>query len=281
MDERLEMINQQIGDISDSTVAGANVNGDDIRLTANEFRSFVDRIIKDNLGQWMDPGNENRIKELEGHFKDGGRIDKSEKQIEELNKQISKLTGIKTIFYWVSGFSFLLSIIAICGAFVFKNTVIVEESIVLISVGILATFVVVSQYIQVKEVKDEIAEVRSTEKETEKTIANINAEIKQKIRELYSTSEIQMLVGDVYSEVNVKQAIIHYLLALEYMFDETDEMGTEIVISQLNELLKNKKDEVKQAMGDRIILSSIRRIRNSTGYLKIFSEFEGWINRIE
>lgn len=68
-----------------------------------------------------------------------------------------------TIFYWVSGFSFLFSIIAVCGVFIYEDVVIAKESIVLIFIGILATFVVVGNYAQAKE----------TERKTERKIAEI------------------------------------------------------------------------------------------------------------
>jgi hypothetical protein len=80
-------------------------------------------------------------------------IDKRLGKLEEKNKS-SKERCLFTAFYWVSGASFLFSIIAICGAFVFKNTVIVDESIVLIFVGIVATFVVVGNYAQVKDIEN-------------------------------------------------------------------------------------------------------------------------------
>jgi hypothetical protein len=80
------------------------------------------------------------------------------KDIKSLGEKVDKLEKMfsrKQTIVWVSGFSVLVSIIALCGAFIFKNTVIVEESIVLVFVGALATFVVVGNYMQVQDVKRE------------------------------------------------------------------------------------------------------------------------------
>jgi uncharacterized protein YdcH (DUF465 family) len=80
------------------------------------------------------------------------------KIFQKLTDQINELKDKpypKTIFFWVSGFSLLFSLIAVCGAFVYKDTVLVEESIVLILVGALATFVVVGNYIQTQGIERE------------------------------------------------------------------------------------------------------------------------------
>jgi len=65
------------------------------------------------------------------------------------------------VFYWLSGFSFLFSIIALCGAYVYKNIVIVNESIMLIFVGVLATFIVVGNYAQVKDIERKFDDIKS------------------------------------------------------------------------------------------------------------------------
>jgi hypothetical protein len=86
---------------------------------------------------------------------------------QELTNQINELKNKpypKTIFFWLSGFSFLFSIIAVCGAFVHKNTVLENESIVLILVGILATFIVVGNYMQVKDIEGKFEKLISVQK---------------------------------------------------------------------------------------------------------------------
>ena len=59
--------------------------------------------------------------------------------------------------YFLLGFgaSLLISIIAFCGAYVFKSVVIEDESIVLVFVGMLATIIVVGNYEQVKDIQRE------------------------------------------------------------------------------------------------------------------------------
>jgi hypothetical protein len=127
--------NQNIGDVTNSTLQGVNVNTQ-IETSLKEQTDRIDEL-KNNI---LPPLNE-RLSEIE-KLKTKWFASKKEKYF--------------TIFYWVSGFSFLLSIIAICGAFICKNTVIVEESIVLTFVGILATFVVVSNYSQVHSIENKV-----------------------------------------------------------------------------------------------------------------------------
>ncbi len=61
---------------------------------------------------------------------------------------------------WLVILSFIFSLIAICGLLIAKDVIIHKESIVLTFIGILATFVVVSNYVQIKEIKNSHEEFR-------------------------------------------------------------------------------------------------------------------------
>jgi len=115
--------------------------------------------------------------------------------INNLKTDIDKLKikqNPKTIFFWVSGFSALFSIVALCGSFIYKDTVILNESIVLIFVGILATFVVVSNYIQVNSIEKKFDEKI---KEVDEKFDRKAKAIEEKFNDL---SAIQLYTLDAY-----------------------------------------------------------------------------------
>jgi hypothetical protein len=116
------------------------------------------------------------------------------------------LENIFTAFYWVSGFSFLFSIIAICGAFVCKNTVIADESIVLLFVGILATIVVVSNYMQVSNIE---RKVDGFSKSMEYKIADYDLSISAVFEQLYGILKLNKGLTE--------NALRHFIQAIEYL----------------------------------------------------------------
>jgi len=115
------------------------------------------------------------------------------------------------LFYWLAGFAFLFSIIALCGVYVYKNVVVVNESIVLIFVGVLATFIVVGNYIQVIII----------EKKFDEKIEIIKREFNRKTQEVYRKfnkieKETQTALDYASKEIenNKNEAIATSLLAL-------------------------------------------------------------------
>jgi hypothetical protein len=164
----------------------------------------------------------------------------------------------KTIFFWISGFSFLLSIIAICGAFVCKNTVLVDESIVLILVGILATFIVVGNYAQVKDVKDEFDRQVTGIKDSFTTqIIDVETKHKKIIRAM---SEYEL--GRSSSDKSI--SLLFYMRSLELLNEVHDDDITDIVIRSID-VLKFINEAYKDNEEKRIQLSG----RNKTEYVKI------------
>jgi len=96
-----------------------------------------------------------------------------------------------TIFYWISGFAFLFSIIALCGVFVNDRLIIRDESIVLVFIGILVTFIVVSNYMQTKNAEQK-ADGLNTELDKTKNIVlglinELENSIKEREREFYDS----------------------------------------------------------------------------------------------
>jgi hypothetical protein len=143
-------------------------------------------------------------------------IKKLEFQIVELHaklnnqekKIVKKLKGVKTrtIFYWVSGFSCLFSIVAICGVFVCKNTIVEKESIVLTFIGILATFMVISNYIQVNAMQKELNFIRydlnksivDTKGELASLVHYVNAVRYEQMKNVFKKYDLSAVIFDCY-----------------------------------------------------------------------------------
>jgi len=133
---------------------------------------------------------------------------KMKKTVENSQDENKKSEKIYTIFFWVSGFSALLSVIAICGIFISKNVVIVNESIVLIFVGILATFVVVSNYAQVKDIERKFEEkAGEIESKFDEKTKKINDEFNTKVDSIIGIKkDIDKKIVDLNSEIeNLKK----------------------------------------------------------------------------
>lgn len=64
----------------------------------------------------------------------------------------------KNSCYWISGSAILLSIISLSANFIDNSIIVSDQSIVLIFIGILATFVVIGNYMQVKETENRFKE---------------------------------------------------------------------------------------------------------------------------
>jgi hypothetical protein len=85
----------------------------------------------------------------------------NKKPTEETNKsgESNKTANRKeTVFFWISGASILFSIIALCASFVSNRMIISSESVVLFFIGVIATFIVVGNYAQVKDIESRFSE---------------------------------------------------------------------------------------------------------------------------
>ena len=122
-----------------------------------------------------------------------------------INKNINRKDKNKctTIFYWVSGISFLMSSIAFCYACVSRKVIIDDESIVLIFVGILATFVVVGNYAQVKSIEQDFSQkVGELKYEFDKKSQEQKNEFSEKIKELNRDFGKKVLLSQTLSIIN-------------------------------------------------------------------------------
>jgi hypothetical protein len=115
-----------------------------------------------------------------GHRTNGdGSPIKGDIKIEETRRSDKK--RYFTIFYWVSGFSLLISIFALCGAWLYKDLVINNMSIVLGFIGVLATFIVVGNYLQVIEIKNEL---KNTNRRVDERIEVLKSDLEKQIEKL-------------------------------------------------------------------------------------------------
>jgi hypothetical protein len=119
--------------------------------------------------------------------------------------------------YWLLGSSIILSIIAICSAFVHKDTIVTNESIVLVFVGILATFIVVSNYLQVRDIKEDFQfRVNELNDSFDNKIESLDLKIKEEYGESIQNSEqlfnqkIDYTCRFIQAKNNISTADIYY-----------------------------------------------------------------------
>ncbi|MDR1221973.1 MAG: hypothetical protein LBL07_03720 [Tannerella sp.] len=179
---------------------------------------------------------------------------------ESLSKEGCSNKKSKTIFYWISGASFLFSVIAVCGAFVYKDTVIVDESIVLILVGMLATFVVVGNYVQVKDAKDEFVktkerlegQITAIKKKEEALVIQINR------KSLWTSAQFTPLHASVFFKHGVYEGALGlYISTIEDYLRLKNECGEDNCESFIGRIVNNIFDVVKsmQKKGETIEIS--------------------------
>jgi uncharacterized membrane protein (DUF485 family) len=192
---RLKRITQKIGNIFNSAVAGANVNGNDVKITAKELNIAADSILKDvNVNQKI----KDFVSAVQGqinHFQD-------DESVKKLENRIKNLEGNKIKFKY--DYIILLGIITVFAALFFFLAIwlnrrycfgISDDGIVIAFAGILATFVVISNYIQTRDVRDnltkKIAEIEAkiTPVDSEK-IAQLDDRVYEVTRDVVETMGI-------------------------------------------------------------------------------------------
>ena len=179
---------QKIGDIIDSYLSRVNVVDGKVDFKDMKdafwliFKEY-DSSIRDDFSNYAE--KKSTIKSIEDDIKElqNGVELKAEKiKLDEIEIRLNEnIIQKKNVAIWVSFISVFLSIVAICSAFVFKDVVIVRESIVLVFIGILATFIVVGNYIQTanteQRFRDSISEIKIE-------LAKIDDRTDEKIRHL-------------------------------------------------------------------------------------------------
>jgi hypothetical protein len=119
---------------------------------------------------------------------------------------------------------------------------ITNENIIITLIGVLATFVVVSNYIQVKEVKDEfLAKITSTKSDFEKMINNKMTDYDYTV-----SGDMNILFGrmsfDKGSTDACSLSFFYYVDALNYIDKASDKRSLDGVFLGIKELSKSKID---------------------------------------
>ena len=91
--------------------------------------------------------------------------------------------------WWLSGFSILISVIAFCAAAVSEKIVVYNSSIILTFIGILSTFIVIGNYIQIKQAEDK---VESLKKEMNTEIPLLREKIASLDQQISKINEIEI-----------------------------------------------------------------------------------------
>lgn len=158
-----------------------------------------------------------------------------------------------SIVYWVSGFSLLISIIALCGVYVFKGVVVEKESVVLLFVGFLTTFIVIGNYAQVKSIEQDFSQ----------KVGELKHEFSEKIRELNK---------DFYKKVLLNQTLSIIQELYKKMDDALKNTEPLIRLSQENakgkEQLRITKEKIQ-------LYSDFIDVNKIFIHSKIMSLFEG------
>jgi len=176
------------------------------------------------------------------------------------------------IFFWVAGFSFLLSIIAICCVFVSNRVVVENQSIILIFVGILATFIVVSNYIQVKEIERKFdREIKEIKDELTENFDKKILEYTDTIKKISDDSKFYHIVIGVALQKSFESVKI-FALFLNQISDINDKNYFSL---KFVELLKDTKLQMSEF--DVAILNSLFDTTYDYGGC-IPNELEEWLN---
>lgn len=158
-----------------------------------------------------------------------------EKNIDYLKKDRNSRI---TFFYFISGFSLLISIIALCGVFVFKGVVVEKESIVLVFVGILATFIVVGNYAQVKSIEQDFSQkVGELKHEFSKEEKVLKHEFSEKVKEMKLEFDKKVLLNQNFSVIQELYKKMVYLISIV-------EKIVSLPIEKRKDLINNNKESV-------------------------------------
>jgi hypothetical protein len=234
----------------------------------------------------------------------GKIIKKEEKEVsEEEKKEVSKKKGKECkvldffcLFFQSEYVKILLVIIigaiafwalAVCAYEHWGFAPIDSKNIILTLVGILATFVVVSNYIQVKEVEKKFDEKSKKYEDALMKISilekDINGLREQPVNKyLYLLPDIQEIKGILYEGTDPEKAIAYYLRAIEMAVDRRDKARAVLFLERVSTLWENR-DCVKQVFRTHFIIVLMNLIKSYPNYtdtlLPEFEEFERKVNQ--
>jgi chaperonin cofactor prefoldin len=247
--------NQEIGNILNSILKDVNVN-EQTKTLANTVKDLNSQINT----------NADNFKGIE-------------KRIQELEKQKHKISNSYTVLLItivVCAFLFFLGVIYLNKQFNFGLS---DDSIVVTFVGIVATFVIVSNYLQVKEVKDEFD--RSATK-TKNEIKRVEEEMNNRYERLQSEiQEIRKIAYESNESVDLEKTLIGYLFSIETALEKSDRRQALYAFSKIIIFQNDKEDEVKRICNaNSIIVGSMDRIRQHSNRADILKEFDEFANKI-
>lgn len=159
----------------------------------------------------------------------------------------------KTINFWLFGISLIL-----LGASLFlniSNTIITNESIVLVFVGILATFIVVGNFAQVTEIRNNTnSQIVDLELKTQKKIDELNnlyakiTEASEKISIIekkinYNSAEAYRLYGIFTQDKELFRSSTRFFLDSISLYNKSESYISKLDI-MLNRVIENLKPEI-------------------------------------
>jgi hypothetical protein len=153
--------------------------------------------------------------------------------------------NIKPINFWLLGIGLIL-----LGASLFLNishTIITNESVVLAFIGVLATFIVVGNYAQVTEIRNDTKnQIKDLETKTQTKIDELN-KLYEKIKEIeintnYNSAEAYRLYGVyTYDKKEYKKSVVHLIHSI--LFYNKSGRVPRMLDTILNTILINLKPE--------------------------------------
>jgi hypothetical protein len=192
---------------------------------------------------------------------------KQKKKNEYLNLFLIIIAG--AIVFWI------LAVLS----YILFGVVISSDSIILTFVGILATFVVVSQYIQLKEIKEDVSDTLN------KKILDINHTFLGLYSDLYFIKgeffeSLMSTLAYENSNINdVEESIISYFYAIEYSLQAQKIATANMSIKHLKDVVAKDgiaiiQDEITGVLRSDICLDAIARIKINPNYHLVKNDFE-------
>jgi positive regulator of sigma E activity len=207
-----------------------------------------------------------------------GSIVSTENKKDENNKSLKTMFFNRCSKYFLEGI-----IIILLGVIVFHHFYEIEGNdvtLILSFVGILATFIVVSNYAQVKEIKDE---VEAYKQKMGSEIASENKKLEEKLNSNIKNLEEKIMMennitrGLAYENIAPKAAILHYLYPLLTSLNLPDTLMASSIINKISRLnMTADLDIINDSLAQKIITD----IRSHKNYQIIRHEFEELMNRI-
>ena len=209
-------------------------------------------------------------------------LDKAESLKKYLRGERSLISRVET---WLKTNWIIIGIIGVFGfaifAYVRNDIAITDNSLIISFIGILATFIVVSNYMQVKETEREFE--RKSNKIKEDCLNEIN-----KLSKRNTSIDRLDLINELYFSINEAQfyyilkeytkSYVNYLHALDYLYEinNDDYFKYDVELSELlNMLFKHKENIEISKIRKASDIKLINSINNNNGLKKYIEIIEG------